>query len=139
MNSPLTGVSLCRWWWWWSAAAAAAAAAAEWCCCCCCCCSWWILCSSSELCEEELGLSTSETPESAGLGGREPANKAIKKPSSFKKKGFSFNTRGGAKREEMHQRQTAAKKSPTFPKLFFSGIASSDPLLPLSFLSENGE
>ncbi len=79
-NSPLTGVSLCRWWWWWCSAAAAAAAAAAgcgrpWCCCCCCCCccSWWILCSSSELCEEELGLSTSDTPESAGLGGSEPA------------------------------------------------------------------
>ena len=33
---------------------------------------WRILFSSSELCEEDDG-STSETPESAGLGGSEPA------------------------------------------------------------------
>ena len=32
---------------------------------------WRILFSSSELCEEDDG-STSETPESAGLGGRDP-------------------------------------------------------------------
>ena len=39
-------------------------------------CWWWRCCSSSELeCpeDEEEGLSTSDTPESAGLGGREPA------------------------------------------------------------------
>ena len=34
-------------------------------------CRWRILFSSSELCEEDEG-STSETPESAGLGGSEP-------------------------------------------------------------------
>ena len=33
---------------------------------------WRFLFSSSELCEEDDG-STSETPESAGLGGSEPA------------------------------------------------------------------
>ena len=38
-------------------------------------CWWWRCCSSSELEwpeEDEDGLSTSDTPESAGLGGREP-------------------------------------------------------------------
>ena len=36
----------------------------------------WRICilSSSELCDEDDG-STSETPESAGLGGREPVNR----------------------------------------------------------------
>ena len=37
----------------------------------------WILDSSSEVCDEEEG-STSETPESAGLGGSEPSKQKIK-------------------------------------------------------------
>ena len=39
-------------------------------------CWWWRCCSSSELEwpeeDEDAGLSTSDTPESAGLGGSEP-------------------------------------------------------------------